>query len=96
MTKRKNRFEKYLCDFCKETEMFSYEECWERLEGDKDCCVECLIKQKNRALELLGEYAGTHACFCDIDDQKYGSLCIRCEICKFLEEVEIKEEKDED
>jgi len=56
MSKIENLYETYLCDFCKDSEMFSHEESWERLDDGRDRCVKCLIELKNQALESLKPY----------------------------------------
>ena len=55
MTKINGKYEKYLCDFCEESEMFSHHETWECLEDGRDCCIYCLIQIKNEAIEALKE-----------------------------------------
>ena len=60
MSKIKDVYETYLCDFCKESKMFSCEESWEVLDDGQDRCISCLIKHKNKALELLEEFRITN------------------------------------
>ena len=56
MSEVEGKFGHYLCDVCKDTEMFGCEEDWERLGNDKDCCVGCLVEIKNEALGLLEQF----------------------------------------
>jgi hypothetical protein len=58
MSEKVGVYATYICDVCQDREMFGCEESWEKVseEDDTDCCVECLIKIKDEALDLLRSF----------------------------------------